>query len=498
MTAHISTDIAAAPLLWVAPLALFLLTFVLTFRDQTVTDRPFMRRLQVWGTALAVLNLTITWPLALGLTVHLGLFFLNALACHGALYRLRPPASRLTEFYLCLSVGGVLGGIFCGLVAPQLFSTVLEYPILLVAALFCQPGFLGGNGAAWRRDAGRASLACAVALLGAGVLTVTVLPADQVWWLMTVALVVMMMLLWRTPRFVAPLAVAGVLAAAVLWAGGPDRESVRSFFGVHKVARTSDGRFRTLSHGTTLHGAIRLLNEDGTPATGRPEPTTYFSFDGTIGSAIASVRQGHGGALASVSVIGLGSGSLACHAKPGEAWTFLEIDAEVLRIAMNPRYFRFLKECAPDAAVVIGDARLTLADRPAGMSLLVVDAFSSDAIPSHLIAREALALYASKLEPNGAIVVHISNRHLDLARILARTAAEGGFVAYLHADTADEPLAKNFRAASRAVALARDPSHLGPLATTGAWRRLEPEMTRRPWTDDYSNIIQAILDKNRF
>ncbi|GJD40357.1 fused MFS/spermidine synthase [Methylobacterium bullatum] len=496
VTAHISTDVAAAPLLWVAPLALFLLTFVLAFRERMVPSQTVLACLQVFGTAMALLPMTAAFPLGIGLALHLGLFFVNAMICHGALYTRRPDAARLTEFYLCLSFGGMLGGIFCGLLAPRIFSTVLEYPILLVAALLCRPDLSILSAASWREN--RRSLAILAGLIVLALLiNLTILPRS---WLIVGALCLMgaMIAFWRKPQNVALLAMGLALFSATVSGALTSGASVRSFFGVHKIATSTDGHFRTLSHGTTLHGAMRIANEDGTPFTGRPEPVTYFTMEGGIGRAIAAVRSRQGGRLDTVAVVGLGAGSLACHAQAGEAWTFLEIDPEVVRIARNPALFRFLGACAPDARIVLGDARLTLADEPGGKSLIVVDAFSSDSIPSHLMTREALALYAAKLAPEGALVVHISNRHLELRHILARAAADKGLVTFVRdgrlMDSIDGP---RFRQASIVVAIARDEAHLGTLAEPGEWTRVVPDMGRRPWSDDFSNVVEAMLDEMR-
>ncbi|MFL5075417.1 MAG: fused MFS/spermidine synthase [Microvirga sp.] len=495
VTAHISTDIAAAPLLWVVPLALFPVTFVLAFRDKALAAPAMLARLQVWGTALALMTAIASVPLSLGLALHLALFFVNAMLCHGALYRRRPAAARLTEFYVCMSLGGVLGGIACALLAPQLFSRVLEYPMLLVAALFCRPGFFGADARAWLKEAGRAALICMIVVAAVAAAAGALLPADSIGFVLMAILAVLMMVAWRTPPQVAPTALAALIVAVV--AGGLNGESVRSFFGVHKLTRTGDGRFLTLSHGTTIHGAIRIANDDGTAVAGRPEPTTYYTYEGAIGSAIASVRQARGGRLGSVAAIGLGAGSLACHIAAGETWSFFEIDRAVLRIASDPGRFRFLSECAPDVPVRLGDARITLAGEPGGKALIVLDAFSSDAIPAHLLTREAIGLYLSKLDRDGVLVVNISNRHLDLTRILARAAAEHGLATHVMRETADEPTERRFRARAIVAALARDPAHLGAIAQDPAWQRVVPDMARRPWTDDFSDILQAILDRQR-
>ncbi|GJE16143.1 spermidine synthase [Methylobacterium marchantiae] len=492
VTAHISTDVAAAPLLWVAPLALFLLTFVLAFRERMVPSQTVLACLQVVGSALALLPISAALPLAIGLALHLGLFFVNVMICHGMLYRRRPDAERLTEFYLCLSLGGVLGGIFCGLVAPHIFSTVLEYPILLMAALLCRPDVFAPD------SASRRSLAVLAGLIVLGLLLgLTILPGS---WLIALALCMMgaMIAFWRKPRNVALLALGLALLTAFVSGSLTSGGSIRSFFGVHKLGISADGRFRTLSHGTTLHGAMRIANDDGTPFTGRPEPVTYYTKEGGMGVAIEAVRSRRGGHLDSVAVVGLGAGSLACHAKATEDWTFLEIDPEVVRIARNPELFRFLGACAPDARIVLGDARLTLTDEPGGKSLIVVDAFSSDSIPSHLMTREALALYAAKLAPDGALVVHISNRHLELRHILARAAAEQGLVTFVRdgrrLDAVDE---QRFHQPSIVVAMARNEKDLGALAAGSDWTRIAPDMSRRPWSDDFSNIVEAMIDRAR-
>ncbi len=496
VTAHISTDVASAPLLWVVPLALFLLTFVLAFRDSPFLRSRGMERLVVWFVGAGLFGMVSIWPLWLSLPVHLGLFLLVTLAAHHALYRSRPDARRLTEFYMWMSFGGVLGGAFCGLLAPHVFPFVAEYPLLLLAGLLCLPG----AAAAFRDRSGP------MALLFAGSLALVVLAVlagrqfgfmDSPRYWATVALVFALMLLWRRPERTIPLAAATVAVLTLLQPLLTETETRRSFFGVHKIAPSPDGRFRVLQHGTTIHGAIRIANDDGTPATGRPEPATYYTPEGGIGQAIAALRAARGG-LPRVAAIGLGSGSLACHVRPGEAWTFLEIDPDVVRLAEDPAMFRFLRDCPPaPVPVVLGDARLTMADQPGGHAAIIVDAFSSDAIPAHLVTREAIGLYLDKLDPAGAIVVHISNRHLDLRHILARAGAEHGLKAYVIQERPVEPLSLRYRAPTVVVVMVREPAHAGAIATAPDWSLVPPDMTRRPWTDDFSQILEAIRDKAR-
>lgn len=496
VTAHISTDIAAVPLLWVVPLALFLLTFVLTFTERGEATIAVFSRVQVWSIAMAFIGIVLPQQLWLSIAVHLTAFFASAMICHTALYRHRPAAKDLTEFYLFMSLGGCLGGIFAAIIAPQVFSSVLEYPILLVLALFCRPHFFREQSRLSLRKAGRNFVLCGVLVAAGTLLATDFLPAGTTRLMLVVIFGLLLMANWRSPQWIAPTAIAAALCATVVSFGPQRTETIRSFFGVHKLTMTEDERFLTLSHGTTVHGAVRLHNDDGTVPAGRPVPTTYYAYEGGIGTGIASVREAKGGILSSVAAIGLGSGSLACHSAAGENWTFFEIDAEVLKIARDPSYFPFLAECAPEASVVLGDARLTIGTGQQRHDLMVVDAFSSDAIPAHLLTREAFALYRDRIQPDGAILIHISNRHLDLTQIVARVAAEVGLVAYKIDDSPEEDFSKNFRSPTIVMALAPSKADLGRIAGDGAWQLVPPDLSRRPWTDDFSNVAEAILDKH--
>lgn len=491
VTAHVSTDVAAAPLLWVAPLALFLLTFILTFKDRPLLSDSLLAGAQVWGTALVLLAPVLRWPLGVTLGLHLGLFFVNALVCHGALYRLRPDRARLTEFYLFLSLGGVVGGVACSLVAPAVFSTVLEYPILLVLALACRPGIAASLPAlrsSWLRvGAGALAVGCLLVLTNS--------LGSSAWTVAVAVLAVGLILSWRRSDLALAAAAALALVVLVPPADGVTTTAYRSFFGVHRTTDLGEGRFRILMHGTTVHGAQRLRNDDGTPASGRPETLTYYTPEGGYGRTLAALRDVQGGRLRPVAVAGLGAGVIACHSAAGERWDFFEIDPVVVGLARDPAKFSFLRDCTPDAPVRLGDARLTLSDEPGQYGLIILDAFSSDAIPAHLLTREAISLYLSKLDATGAIIFHITNRHLELRNILARTAAEHGLVTYVMAEgPVEEPLERRLRAPTKIAVVARDPGHLGAIATGGPWTRVQPDMSRRPWTDDYSNILGALMD----
>ena len=307
VTAQLSTDVAAAPLLWVLPLALFLLTFVLAFRERPLLSHRFMLQIQPWlvGASVILAAGTSLFNMFAAIGLMLANYFVCAMVAHGELFRHRPPAGQLTGFYLWMSVGGVLGGIFAALLAPLLFSTILEYPVLLVLALLCRPP--EASGTRWHREA-------AVLLIG-GVLLA--LPSWLGWaqlpdefglarFLVVVALALGIGMFGKDKGVLAGLT-AATLIVVLAWQTGSGRTTaVRSFFGVHKIVDAQDGRVRLLFHGTTIHGAQRLLNEDGTPATGMPEKLTYYFDGGAMVEAISAVRLARRG-LEDVAVVGLGA-----------------------------------------------------------------------------------------------------------------------------------------------------------------------------------------------
>lgn len=494
VTSYVTTDIAAAPLLWVLPLALYLLTFVAVFQD-----RAWIRHDTV---ALAVP--LVVAPLAIGLlgrdpvfwlavmSINLVAFFLLALLCHGALYRRRPAPARLTEFYFWVALGGVLGGAFAALLAPLLFTRIYEYPILMAAALLVLPGVFAGGWRHLRTEAGPILALVAFAILAPLMFDVRLPAAAELpFQVALVALVAMMLLQRRRPaRFFALVVLA--FAVTALWQPGFSRiEAVRSFFGLHQVAETTDGRHRLLYHGTTLHGAERI--DDGA-AKELPEPLTYYYRGGPIAESIEAIRAARGG-LGHVAAVGLGTGSLACHKRAGENWTFFEIDPDVVRIARDPHFFRFISACAPGLPVVLGDARLTLAAAADRYDLIILDAFSSDAIPVHLLTREALAGYLARLTGGGSLVLHISNRHMELGSVVAAVAATEGLVTYMKQDNRPDTVPTDYKMNAIVAALARRPSDLGDLPNRPGWQQINPTPGIAAWTDDYSNILGAILRK---
>src|SRR5262245_32771229 len=336
VTSYVTTDVAAAPFLWVVPLALYLMTFVAVFRERPWLSHATVARLVPILVAPLSIGLLgggdkVFWLAMIG--VNLAAFVLLALLCHGELYRRRPAPARLTEFYLWVSLGGVIGGISAALVAPHVFNRIYEYPILLLAALLVLPGMFAGGPLRWLREAGPVlAIAALVILLQLAFDIRLPAAAELPFQVALVALAAVMLVQRRRPaRFLALAALAFVVTG--LWQPGFERiETRRSFFGVHQVSETADGRYRLLYHGTTLHGAERI--GDGGAAV-PPEPLTYYYFGGPISESIAAVRGARGN-LDRVAVVGLGAGSLACHRRQDEQWTFFEIDPDVVRIARDP------------------------------------------------------------------------------------------------------------------------------------------------------------------
>ena len=489
-TSHISTDIASAPLLWVVPLGLFLGTFVVAFRPLAPAIEMPVRLAHVFFVALALLLLVDAR--ALSLFVHLGALTLAAFVAHRALYESRPEREALTTFYAFMSLGGVAGGVFAALLAPLVFTSVVEYPLLLVVSLLCHRSVVAKLRGVSARDFGLPALiVCIVFVL---VLIVAMLGAwGAALAVATPAFAVCLLLSRDRAPAMLVFAAGAFCTAAVVPPLFSEVQTFRSFFGVHRISYDEDGRVRFLAHGTTIHGGVRVRNADGSPLPARPQPTTYYTFSGPIGEVIRSVRA-HKGNLNHVALIGLGTGALACHREPGETFAFYEIDALVISLARDRAKFPFLPDCAPDAPIILGDARLRIAGQQEKSELLIVDAFSSDAIPIHLMTAEAIALYRSKLVSDGVILFHISHRVMDLSDTVAGAAAAAGLRSFIRTDSGSSAGREDLWTPSRVVAVVMRPEDLGDLALAGGeWSPLAPDAQARPWTDDYSTILTPLI-----
>ncbi|MFY8115163.1 MAG: fused MFS/spermidine synthase [Rhabdaerophilum sp.] len=493
VTAHLSTDVAAAPFMWVIPLALFLLTFVLIFRDKPLVPLAGVERiLPILAAGLVLFSYFGAHAFFLVFAVHVAFFFAATLVCHARLYAARPAARHLTTFYLWMSFGGVLGGLFCGLLAPVIFDRIVEYPLLVIAAVLALPA-LG--------QIGRAALlrqVTPVLVLGSVYLAVLFFMASQwgpeIGGVMPAILVgacFLSLIAYRRPAIVAAMLPILFIGLNVIQQVVNEREHERSFFGVHKLEMRENGQLRILSHGTTVHGAMRIRNADGTPHTGRPQPLTYYHPDAPIAEGLRAVPARPEGRR--IGVVGLGAGAHACNGVESDRWTFFEIDAAVVRIAKDPREFRFLSECTPAARTVLGDARLTLANEPkAAFDSLLIDAFSSDSIPTHLLTREALALYLDRLAEDGVLTIHISNRHLELESVVAALARDAGAVALYKADPGEGRPTLEARIPSQVVVMAKSAAPLKPFDALEGWRPIQDRGVA-VWTDDFSNIVGALM-----
>jgi hypothetical protein len=498
VTAHIGTEIISAPYLWVIPLVLFLLSFVIVFRDHEIVSRRLLLRMQVGLTvALAFSFILARWtPTLIAVPLHLSAYFVAALLCHGALYTRRPDAAHLTGFYLCMSFGGALGGIFAALIAPHLFATVAEYPILIVAGLIPRPHLLDAPLSAWKSEATPVLVLGLVLLAPAAVFGGGLEGHASLFFL--VALVgLAAAFVWQSEHPVRMLAFAALMFALTQFyeLGLSHVVYARSFFGVHKIVDFAGGRARLLFHGATVHGAERLMANDGAPVAGRPEQLTYYYQGGPFEEAIDAARAAGGGRLPRVALVGLGVGALACSRATGESWSLYEIDPELVRISTQSGLFRTMPTCAPDIKVILGDARLTLTDAREPFDLMILDAYSSDNIPVHLLTQEAMQLYESLLAPHGKIVMNITNRNMDLTDIVASSAHAVGLAVRDKRDRSSPDFKTTFHAAAHIAVLARDEKDFGALVPENGWRPAAADPSFRTWTDDYSNVLGAILKR---
>lgn len=496
VTAHISTDVAAVPLLWVLPLALYLLTFVIVFQTKPILPHGLFVKIQPYVVALLIASFIFTdLQNILGvIALHLAAFFVTAMVCHGELVRRRPAARHLTAFYLWLATGGVVGGIFAGLAAPNIFNWVLEYPLLIIAGILCRPGLaIPRDARAWLP---LAAVAAAVGLAVAAIQVLGIWPDALAFrGMIGVALLVAAMFLAHdTLRLAGAFACVLVLIHAYVAETGTVT-TIRSFFGVHKIYETTGAgvRARVLMHGTTIHGAQLIEHVVSQRERGRPSTIAYFSPQSPMALAFEAAKKNKNGPIR-VAVVGLGTGTVACFLRQEDALDFYEIDQAVVRIALDPTKFEFVSSCKPNSRIILGDARLMLEDAPdRNYDLIIMDAFSSDAVPVHLLTREAMALYLQKLAPGGLIVSHVMNRHMELASVVAGIAAANGLVTrVMHSSPFSS---EQFVFGSSVAAVARDDKDFRALHETGEWRLQEPN--EHVWTDDYSNVIGAVLRQAR-
>lgn len=522
VTQHMGTDIASIPLLWIIPLGLYLLSFVLAF------SRRWGGTSSAWGRVLPVLVVVAMLtmlarslhPIPLILGAHVAAFFVAAMMCHRRLAEDRPPAASLTEFYLCLSLGGVLGGAFNALAAPVLFDSVVEYAVVLALACLLRPQVAGDLGSMTRS---RRQVEWVVALGAAALVGICLAGAESA------HRRYVLLDGWMGRLLVGRLELDPDLAVRVLMAGVPSvlcisllpgRGSLRfgacaavllvasnftgvrgvilhqerSFFGVSRVGSDQAGRWHSLTHGTTLHGL------QGRDESVRRTPSTYYHPTGPIGQVILMMQNS--GGFGRAAFVGLGAGSLAAYGRAGDVLDFYEIDPSIIRIAREPAYFTYVADAEAAGATVRfmeGDGRLGLAspDVPgASYDLIAVDAFSSDMIPVHLLTLEAVRAYQAKIRPGGLLAFHVSNRYFELRPALWRIAGEVGWECWHLDDGTTEAQEGEGKKESVWVVLARDRADLGPLARIPTrWEPYRPGVKEKTplWTDDFSPVLDAFV-----
>ncbi|MEM9372864.1 MAG: fused MFS/spermidine synthase [Planctomycetota bacterium] len=498
VTTHLTTEVASFPLLWVVPLAVYLLTMIAAFsRGGPMIVRFGARPMIV--TIIAAWVLLVAWdraalsvPVAANFAVQLALLLSVGCYGHGRLAGSRPHPSRLTEFYLLISIGGAMGGLFNGVLAPLVFDDVYEYHASLVLALLMLPS-------AVVRFRSRAWLRSSRLLIPAGSLLVVILTA---WLLMdrvqdpstrvaitAIPAALLVYMGWRD-RFASAGALLFPALALVLGGRGAGIEHrERTFFGVHEIVRTQteDRVFRRLIHGTTLHG-LEMIEGPGP----RGVPLGYYHPRGPLGGLFTMLGVSHPGGMRA-GLVGLGTGAIAAYSRADDVFTFYEIDPAVARIASDPQKFSFVDAAAGTIEIRLGDGRLLLEAESTGdadpFDLLVIDAFSSDAIPTHLLTLEAIELYRSRLGTDGVVAMHISNRHLDLSGLLLIAGREVGWTVLINDDGVDQEYTERTgHFSSTWIAMTGSSERAAELARRG-FVPYERPGAPGPWTDERSDLL---------
>jgi spermidine synthase len=486
VTRHLATDIAAVPLLWVVPLSLYLLTFIAAFgRDPDKLVHVSARVFRILVVPLAISFLGIIPSLWVQLPLQLCGFTAAALVVHGLLAFDRPAATHLTRFYVSIAVGGLLGGVFAALLAPLVFTTVLEYPIAIVLALAVLPRQDRHSRRRRRIPLDARGVTLSIGAVAIAVATV-VIRRDGTERSLTVAMVaasVGLLAAYGLARRPAGFA-AAVGALLLLVHTVPADETLfadRTFFGVTRVYAAPDGSHVLLS-GTTVHGVEDVVDGQlvGTPSS-------YYARQGPAGDVFATLRDA---SPLRAGVIGAGAGTLAAYLEPVDSMTFFEIDQAVVDVASDPTLFSYVTRSAGEVAFVLGDGRVELQRSRDAFDLIVVDAFSGDAIPTHLLTLEAVRLYRSHLSDDGLMAFHVSNRYFDLTPVIARTAADERLAGVVRHDVA----ATHVEGAlpSTWIVLAEDRQHIAPLSQHLRWTSLDDAADGPLWTDDHADLLAAL------
>jgi SAM-dependent methyltransferase len=484
VTTNLSVNLATVPFLWTLPLAVYLLTFILAFGRRLRVSAAGISRVSP-ALLLLLIPIFAAGPvrqtiLYFGLlSAHLLLLLVGGLLCHTALAESRPKASHLTEYYAWIAVGGALGGLFAAIIAPVVFSTVLEYPLLAATlAFFRRPQETRRN--VW--DLSFPVLVAAVLAAGWGIAQWRgyTIKAEHIWAVLGYVLIAFVAFAFHRRRWffasgLTVLILIGAFSLAPAVEQGERLYVARDFFGVKKVILEVRASQRKLLHGDTMHGLEALdPNRIG-------KPLSYYYPTGPLGDVITMMRNRPDQHMG---VVGLGSGTIAAYGQPNRHITFFEIDPQVEFIARH--YFTYLPRCGKDCDVVLGDGRLSILQAPdKEFDLLILDAFNSDAIPAHLLSREALAIYKRKLKPDGAVLFHVSNRYLRVGELVSALAIDAGLPAMMRIDDDDSELGKS---RSAYVVVALEAPTIRTLAEDPNWLPVTRPETIQPWSDDYSNL----------
>jgi len=490
VTSHMANNIASAPFLWIIPLALYLLTFVIVFAKRPIVTPKQLAILFPWVILVALIA---GFVLKLFVLVSIGLslicYFIIALYCHGRLVEARPDVGNLTEFYIWMSFGGVLGGVFNALIAPAIFPNVYEYLIILIAAQLAVPPKTETSFDVIKSKAihlakyvflglviykGFAMLGLDArigAFIGGGVF-----------------LLGLSRMRGQTKTFFLDLGILAVLVMVLPTLYHKPILTDRSFFGVLHVkeVESKHGLVHKFIHGDTIHN-YQFLDADK-----RKIPLAYYAPGNTFDMAMQAARVES--PQMTIAMVGLGAGAMACYEKPGDSWTYYEIDPAVVDMATNPKYFSFMSDCSTASDIRIGDARMTLeALAPASQDMIVVDAFSSDSIPTHLLTTEALELYRSKLKQDGLMFFHTSNRVMDVASVVVRLADEAGLASrYVETSDFSDKEYGEFYIASTGVLIGNERRIIAATDKALEWKILDPSPSVKAWSDDYSSILGSI------
>ena len=485
VTTQLTTEFPPIPMFWVLPLTVYLLSFMVVFAKHPIISHYQLAERMPLFILVGIMPLVLRagWPQFLGICVGLMMLFVVAVACHGELAKRRPPIEHLTDYYFWIALGGVAGGLFNAAIAPMIFSTNLEFPLVLIVAALLRHRILPAArqlGFNWL-DATLPLATGVLALILSRVVPKLGIEPGTTFHLLAFAPSLLLCLSFSKRPIRFAIGVSTLLIVGIIYTGAYQDvlRTQRSFYGIYRIANDETGQYRILFNGATMHGIQSLSPE------WHREPLSYYARSGPVGQVFTAFAGAE--RLRRVGIVGLGAGTMACYAAPGEEITFYEIDPLVEQIGRDARYFTFLRDCSSHIRVVLGDARVSLkhtADR--AYNMLILDAFSADAIPVHLLTREALQLYLSKLVDHGILLLHISNRYLDLEKVLSNVANDARLIALVENDTIDTRAGK---LPSTWVVMARGENDLGPLIADPRWVPLKGDSNAKVWTDDFSSVL---------